>query len=162
GTGFLGKVFWAMLLANYPSLSRIYLLVRPKKGQTADERFWSDVATSEVMRPLREQYGPGYDLFMKDKIVPIGGDVVQPYCGIPAPLRDELRGEIDAVVNASGVIDFDPPLDVALEVNAFGVQNLVALAKDLGNVPLMHTSTCFVAGQRDGFIEEEDPRVHPF
>lgn len=162
GTGFLGKVFWSLLLSRYPVISRIYLLVRPKKGQTADERFWSDIATSEVMRPLREEYGPGYELFMRDKIVPVPGDVAQPFCGLDVALRDELRGEIDCVVNASGVIDFDPPLDLALDVNAFGVQNLVALAKDLGNVSLLHTSTCFVAGERTGFIEERDPREHPF
>jgi long-chain acyl-CoA synthetase len=162
GTGFLGKVFWSLLLARYPMVSRLYLLVRGKSGQSAEQRFWSEIATSEVMRPLREQYGPGYDLFMKDKIVPVAGDVVHPFCGLDASLRDELRGEIDVVVNASGVIDFDPPLDVALEVNAFGVQNLVALAKDLGDVPLLHTSTCFVAGQRTGFIEEDHPKVHPF
>ena len=54
GTGFLGKVFWALLLSRYPMVSRIYLLVRPKKGQSADQRFWSEIATSEVMRPLRE------------------------------------------------------------------------------------------------------------
>lgn len=162
GTGFLGKVFWALLLARYPSVERLYLLVRPKAGQSAEERFWSEIATSEVMRPLREQYGSAYELFLRDKIVPVEGDVAQPYCGIAAPLREELRGDIDAVVNASGVIDFDPPLDLALEVNAFGVQNLVALARDLGNVPLMHTSTCFVAGERTGFIEEQDPREHPF
>ncbi|HVU03916.1 MAG TPA: AMP-binding protein [Polyangiaceae bacterium] len=162
GTGFLGKVFWSMLLARYPQIGRLYLLVRPKKGQTAEQRFWAEIATSEVLRPLRDQYGPGYELFLKDKIVPIAGDVADPYCGIDSELREELRGEIDVVINASGVIDFDPPLDLALQVNAFGVQNLVALAKDLGNVRLMHTSTCFVAGQRQGFIEEVDPRTHPF
>ncbi len=162
GTGFLGKVFWALLLSRYPMVSRLYLLVRPKKGQSAEERFSREIATSEVMRPLREQYGPGYEMFLRDKVVPIAGDVALPYCGIDAAIREDLRGEIDGVVNASGVIDFDPPLDLALEVNAFGVQNLVALAKDLGNVPLMHTSTCFVAGERTGFIEERDPREHPF
>jgi long-chain acyl-CoA synthetase len=162
GTGFLGKVFWALLLSRYPMISRLYLLVRPKRGETAEQRFWSEIATSEVMRPLREEYGPGFDLFLADKIVPVSGDVVQPFCGLEASLRDELRGEIDAVVNASGVIDFDPPLDLALQVNAFGVQNLVSLARDLGNVALLHTSTCFVAGERTGFIEERDPREHPF
>ncbi|HVW30215.1 MAG TPA: AMP-binding protein [Polyangiaceae bacterium] len=162
GTGFLGKVFWALLLSRYPMVSRIYLLVRPKRGETPEQRFWSEIATSEVLRPLRDEYGPGYELFLRDKVTPVAGDVAQPFCGLDAPLRDDLRGEIDAVVNASGVIDFDPPLDVALDVNAFGVQNLVALAKDLGGVALMHTSTCFVAGERTGFIEERDPLEHPF
>ncbi len=162
GTGFLGKVFWSLLLCRYPMVSRIYLLVRPKRGETAEQRFWSEIATSEVLRPLRDEYGPGYELFLRDKVTPVEGDVALPFCGLGSELRDELRGEIAAVVNASGVIDFDPPLDLALDVNAFGVQNLVALAKDLGNASLMHTSTCFVAGTRTGFIEERDPRDHPF
>ena len=34
GTGFLGKVFWAMLLDRYPVVERIYLVVRPKAGGT--------------------------------------------------------------------------------------------------------------------------------
>jgi long-chain acyl-CoA synthetase len=162
GTGFLGKVFWSLLLSEYPVIGRITLLVRPKAGQTAEERFWKDIATSEVFRPLRERWGDSYAIFLQDKVTPVAGDVARPFCGLDATLRDELRGEVAAVINASGVIDFDPPLDLALEVNAFGVQNLVALARDLGQVPLMHTSTCFVAGSRTGFIEETDPRTHPF
>jgi len=162
GTGFLGKVWWTFLLHHYPDVERIHLVVRPRNNQTAEQRFWKDVAGSELMRPLRERHGAGFEAFLREKVVPVPGDVVQPFCGLDAALRDELRGGVDAVVNASGVVDFDPPLDEALEVNAFGVQNLVALARDLGEVPFLHTSTCFVAGSRTGFIEEADPREHPF
>ncbi len=162
GTGFLGKVWWAFLLHHYPEIERIFLVVRPRGNQNAEQRFWKEVAASEVLRPLRERLGPGFEAFLRDKVVPVAGDVVQPFCGLDAGLRDEIRGSTDAVVNASGVVDFDPPLDEALEVNAFGVQNLVALAHDLGQVPFLHTSTCFVAGSRTGFIEEGDPRQHPF
>ncbi len=162
GTGFLGKVWWAHLLANYPALGHIYLLVRPRQGMTADQRFAKEVATSEVLQPLRDQYGPGFDLFLTEKVTPIPGDVSQAFCGLAQELRDELRGSVDVVVNAAGVVDFDPPLDEALQVNAFGVQNLVGLARDLGDVPLLHTSTCFVAGNRTGNVEEVDPREHPF
>src|SRR6185503_7736175 len=73
-----------------------------------------------------------------------------------------LQSNVAALVNASGFVDFEPPRDVALQVNAFGVQNLVELARSLGNCPLLHTSTCFVAGRRTGFVEEQDPRLHPF
>ncbi|MCC6214227.1 MAG: AMP-binding protein [Polyangiaceae bacterium] len=162
GTGFLGKVFWAFVLDRVPSLERMWLVVRPKGGQTADERFWNDIATSRVLDPLRERHGPRFEAWLAERVIPIAGDVVHPFCGLASELREDLRGRIDAVVNASGVVDFDPPLDEALEVNAFGVQNLVALARDLGEVPLLHTSTCFVAGDRTGIIEEVDPREHPF
>ena len=70
-------------------------------------------------------------------------------------------------MNASGVVDFNPPLDYALNVNAFGTQNLVDMARDLAGkgelgVPFLHTSTAYVAGGRTGEVDEVDPRAFPF
>jgi len=163
GTGFLGKIFWVMLLARYPSLGRIYLLVRKSKAKTSEQRFWSEIATSEALEPLRTQYGDRFEAFLKEKIVPVDGDVGLDLCGIDTALVKELRGTIDAVVNVAGVVDFNPPLDEALDTNAFGAQNLVALCKALGDAPLMHTSTCYVVGNRKGLILEEMPgERYPF
>ncbi len=162
GTGFLGKVFWVMLLARYPEVAKIYLLVRSGKGKTSEQRFWQDIATSESLKPLRDAHGDRFEDFLREKIVPIDGDVGRPLCGIDEALVKELRGTIDAVVNVAGVVDFNPPLDEALDANAFGSQNLVALARALGDTPLFHTSTCYVAGRRLGPIKETDPREHPF
>jgi fatty acyl-CoA reductase len=38
GTGFMGKVLLEKLLRSCPGVSKIYLLIRPKKGQDAHER----------------------------------------------------------------------------------------------------------------------------
>jgi long-chain acyl-CoA synthetase len=162
GTGFVGKVFWVMLLARYPEIGKIFLLVRSGKGRTSEQRFWSDVATSDCLAPLREQHGEGFEAFLREKVVPIDGDVGRDRCGVDGALIEQLRGTIDAVVNVAGVVDFSPPLDEALHANAFGAQNLVALARALGDVPLMHTSTCYVAGRRKGPILELDPLSVPF
>ena len=162
GTGFLGKVWWAFLLSRYPDIGHIYLTLRPKRGKDAQRRYDEEVATSEVLDALRGEHGLGFPEFLKQKVTPIAGDVVKPFCGLDPDLRDALRGNVDAVINVSGVVDFDPPLDEALEVNAFGVKNLVALARDLGNLPLLHTSTCFVAGSHTGYVSESDPREFPF
>src|SRR3954452_22828848 len=75
GTGFLGKIFWVMMLARYPSVGRIYLLVRKSKTKTSEERFWSEIATSECLDPLRTLHGDGFEAFVKSKITPIDGDV---------------------------------------------------------------------------------------
>ncbi len=162
GTGFLGKVWLSLFLDSFPDIGRLYLLVRARKDQTPVQRFWSSIATSEVMGPLRRKLGVHFDAFLREKIVPIDGDVTVPLCGVSEELLETLPGTIDAVVNVSGVVDFDPPIDEALTVNAFGVQNLVALAKKLGNVPVMHTSTCYVAGDRTGQVDEVDPLEFPF
>ncbi len=162
GTGFLGKVWLCLLLARFPEIAHVYLVVRPKAGMGVEERFEKKVLTSEVFHPLRERHGEQFDAFVRTKVTPIAGDVSEVLCGLSGPLRDEIRGQIAAVVNVAGVVDFSPPLDDALKVNAFGCQNLVALARDLGDIPVLHTSTCFTAGSRTGPIEELDPREIPF
>ncbi|MBX3215831.1 MAG: AMP-binding protein [Labilithrix sp.] len=160
GTGFLGKIFWVLLLCRYPEIGKIFLLVRKSAKETSVERFWKTIATSEALDPLRTIHGDGLDAFLKEKVVPIDGDVGLPLCGIDVT---NLKGTIDAVVNVAGVVDFNPPLDEALDTNAFGAQNLVALSKALGDAPLMHTSTCYVVGNREGLILEEKPgEKHPF
>ena len=164
GTGFLGKVFWSMLLDRYPDIGRIYLVVRPKLDGTSPEgRFWSDIAISEALGPLRRAYGDRFEGFLREKIVPIDGDMGRARCGLDDRLLLEIQGTVRAVVNVAGVVDFNPPLDEAIAANAFGAQNVVALARALGpNTAIFHTSTCYVAGTREGPVYEEDPRVHPF
>ncbi len=160
GTGFLGKIFWVLLLHHYPSIGKIFLLVRKSAKESSEQRFWNTIATSEALDPLRKQHGDQFEAFLREKIVPIDGDVGLPLCGIDVT---NLKGTIDAVVNVAGVVDFNPPLDEALDTNAFGAQNLVALCKALGDAPLMHTSTCYVVGNREGLILEEKPGDrHPF
>lgn len=162
GTGFLGKVWWSLLLDRLPGIGKLYLVVRPKPNMSSTERFWKEIAPHPCLRPLQERHGEGYRAFLENKVIPVDGDITQPYCGLNEDLRRELRGKIDAVVNASGIVNFQPPLDVALEVNAFGAQTVVDLARDLGGVAVVHTSTCYVAGYRPGIVEETNPLEHPF
>lgn len=162
GTGFLGKVWWSLLLDRLPEIGKVFLVVRPKSGATSEQRFWNEIAPHPCLQPLQERYGTDYETFLRSKVVPVDGDITQPFCGLSESLRKELHGTIDAVVNASGIVNFQPPLDVALEVNAFGAQTVVDLARDLGGVAVLHTSTCYVAGYRPGIVEETNPLEHPF
>jgi long-chain acyl-CoA synthetase len=151
------------LLARYPQIGKLYLMVRSSKAKgSSEKRFWDEVATNECLRPLREQHGDGFEAFLREKIVPIDGDVGREKCGVDPKVIAELRGTIDAVVNVAGVVDFNPPLDEALDANAFGSKNIVDLAKALGDAPLYHTSTCYVAGYRPGLIPEQNPVEYPF
>ena len=162
-TGFLGKVWVSMLLHRYPDIGKLYTIVRPKKNLDSEARFWTEIAPSLVFDPLREQYpGKAYEDFMREKIVPVAGDVANPLLGLGEAFVAENAGKIDAIVNVAGVVDFNPPLDESLKVNAFGAQNLIELATKLGDVPLMHTSTCFVVGARDGLTLERNPLEFPF
>jgi len=151
GTGFLGKVWLSMLLDRCPAV-HVNLIVRPKAGMDSATRFATEIAPSRV-------FG-GRDV--TGRITPVSGDVSEAFAGVSDAERDRLRGRLQSVVNVAGVVDFNPPLDQALKVNAYGMQNLVSLVADLGAPPLLHTSTCYVAGTRTGNIDEVDPRDWPF
>ena len=47
GTGFIGKVIIEKLLRTCPSISKIFMLVRPKKGQEARKRV-DEILDSQV------------------------------------------------------------------------------------------------------------------
>ena len=163
GTGFLGKVWLSMLLTRWPDIGRLHLVVRPKRGGDGEARFWSEIVASRPFDPLRAAHpGPAFEEFLRARVSILEADVAKPMCGLDEATIAGLAGNVDAVVNAAGIVDFNPPLDEALLANAFGVQNLVDLARALGDVALLHTSTAYVAGYQQGRIEERDPRDRPF
>lgn len=158
-TGFVGKVALSMLLHHYPDVGRVYCLVRPGAGNTADERFYKKVAISEVFDPLRQVHGAGYLDFMKSKIVAIPGDIGRPLCNFSDEQIAEIR--IDVVINSAGLVSFAPSLESAIRINAIGAKNVLDLARKLG-ARLCHVSTCYVAGRREGDVWEDEPIVGYF
>lgn len=160
-TGFLGKVALVMLLDRYPEIGRVHVLVRPRSGGTADERFYNKVVTAEPFRPLRERYGDGFDAFIRSKCHPIAGDVTDPLFGIDGKILSELNGKLACVINSAGLVTFDPSLELAVSVNTEGAINAAALCKQTGAV-LVHISTCFVAGTRRGPVFEDEAVIGSF
>ncbi|HUJ62926.1 MAG TPA: AMP-binding protein [Kofleriaceae bacterium] len=158
-TGFVGKVTLSMLLHRYPEVGRVYCLVRPGAGNTADERFFKKVATSPAFDPLRDVHGDRYDAFMRDKIVALPGDIGRPLCNFT---DDQLAGlKVDVIINSAGLVSFAPSLESALRINSMGAKNVLDLARRLG-ARLVHVSTCYVAGQREGDVWEDEAVVGYF
>ncbi|MHC4830168.1 MAG: SDR family oxidoreductase, partial [Planctomycetota bacterium] len=145
GTGFLGKVVLGKLLTLCPELGGAILLVRPKKGITAQERLANEVLNSPVLSEVEPSALP--------RIEALEGDASNQYFGRTEAEWEALCARVDVVVHIAGVVDFSPPLGDALSVNVYGTRTAIALAKAAG-APLLHTSTCFVSGCRDGRVEE--------
>jgi long-chain acyl-CoA synthetase len=162
-TGFVGKVALSMLLHRYPEIGKVFCLVRPGAGNTADERFYKKVATSEAFDPLRDVHGANYEAFLRTKIVAVPGDIGRPLCNFTDVEYAEVEkhGGIDVIVNSAGLVSFMPSLESALRINAMGAKNVLDLAKKL-NAKLVHVSTCYVAGRRDGDVWEDEPVVGYF
>ncbi|HET8540955.1 MAG TPA: AMP-binding protein, partial [Anaeromyxobacter sp.] len=153
-TGFVGKVALTLLLDRYPEVGKVFVLVRPGTGGSAEARFFEKVAASRPFDPLRLRHGDRFDGFLREKCAPIAGDVSDPLLGVSEADLARLAG-LDAVVNCAGLVDFDPSLELALGVNVHGARNAVALCRRTG-AALLHMSTCFVAGNRDGVVYEDE------
>jgi len=162
-TGFVGKVALSMLLYQYPEVGKVFCLVRPGAGNTADERFFRKVAPVEVFQPVKDRYGDGYEAFMRSKIVAVAGDIGRPMCNFTDGQIDEInaQGGVHVVINSAGLVSFAPSLESALRINAMGAKNVLDLARKL-NAKLVHVSTCYVAGQREGDVWEDEPIVGYF
>ena len=147
---------------------KIYLLVRSGDGRHQRGALL-DATSRRARRSSRcaRRTATGSRPSCARRSSPIDGDVGAPLCGLDEALVRELRGTIDAVVNVAGVVDFNPPLDEALDANAFGAQNLVALARALerrrgARAAAAHEHLLRRPARRKGPIVEEDPREIPF
>jgi len=54
----------------------------------------------------------------------------------------------------SGLTDFNPDLRDALAVNVDSTHHLIEFIRGSNHAALLHLSTCYVAGQRDGRVSE--------
>ena len=155
-TGFLGKVALTLLLDRYPEVGKVYVLVRPRAGGTADDRFFGKVSSSPPFRPLRERLGERFEAFLREKCVALPGDVTDPLLGLPEDQVRALSGKLACVINCAGLVTFNPSLELAVSVNTEGARNAAELCKKTG-ATLVHISTCFVAGTRQGPVFEDEP-----
>ncbi len=98
---------------------------------------------------------------IRQKVRIVEGDLDQPLCGISPENLQQLQGAVDVVVNLAGVVDFDPPVNESVEPNVYGTKHLIELVKLL-NAKLVHVSTAYVAGKKNGRISEHTPIVGYF
>jgi long-chain acyl-CoA synthetase len=153
GTGFVGKVVLAMFLDRFPEMKHMVVQVRRKKNISGEQRFYSEILQSPPLRPIVAHMGEN---LLRQKVQVVEGDLDQPLCGFSAEAIEQLKGNIDVVVNLAGVVDFDPPVNESVEPNVYGTKHLIDLVKLLG-ARLVHVSTAYVAGKKNGRISEDTP-----
>jgi long-chain acyl-CoA synthetase len=157
-TGFVGKVLLSMLLDRFPQVGRAYVMVRRGSGTDSEARFWQSVVTSPTFNPLRERHGgpEGLAAFLREKVSVVDGDITVPNLGLSEEDAERVAKDIDVLINSSGRVTFNPPLESALKTNVEGTRNVIAFAKRMRRPALIHTSTCFVAGNRSGEVWEDE------
>jgi thioester reductase-like protein len=153
GTGFLGKVVVERLLRVAPDIASIYLLIRATR-EPAAVRLEADVLPTGVFNVLANTYGSGWARFVRDKVVPVAGDVSQPQLGMAADDFAALTAQVDVVINSAATVAFDAPLNEALLHNTRSTEHVAEFARACRSAVLVHISTAYVAGRQSGRIVE--------
>ena len=153
-TGFIGKVWLVNTLMNLPEIGRIYLLIRRQKSNPALRRLEKLVEESPVFDPLFARYGAQLRRFLRDRVEVVEGDVCQPGLGLNVEVAESLEKNLDLIINSSGLTDFNPDLREALAANVDAPIHIVDFVRQSDHAGLLHLSTCYVAGARDGRVAE--------
>ncbi len=154
-TGFIAKVWMVDLLEQIPGIAKITLLIRRNRTTTAQRRFEKIVEESPVLDGLQKQYGSRLGDFLREKIEVVEGDLSEPGLGLEKSVSERLLRNLDLVVNSAGLTDFNPDLRDALSSNVDSAENLLNFIRASDHAALMHLSTCYVVGMRDGRVTEE-------
>jgi thioester reductase-like protein len=154
-TGFIGKVWLVDLLENIPNIGKITLLIRRNRTTSAKRRFEKIVEESPTFDTLQERHGGKLGAFLKEKVEVVEGDVSLPGLGLDLLTQERLVKSLHLIVNSAGLTDFNPDLRDAISSNVDSATHLLAFLRKCNHAGLMHLSTCYVVGMRDGRVTEE-------
>ncbi|WP_073948062.1 SDR family oxidoreductase [Streptomyces kebangsaanensis] len=87
-------------------------------------------------------------------LVPVTGDITRPGLGLTDDDR-RLARTADRIVHCAAVTDFGLPEERYDSVNVSGTRHVLDLAL-AGPTPLVHVSTAYVCGERDGTAYEDE------
>ncbi|KAI5016016.1 hypothetical protein ZWY2020_005748 [Hordeum vulgare] len=156
-TGYLGKLLVEKILHVQPAVKKLYLLVRAPDAMSAGQRVLSEVTGKDSFNLLRRKYGIiGFQNFIKEKVVPLAGDIMDSYLGLDNSRVDALSEELDVIINVAATTSFYERYDVALACNALGARNVCQFAKRCLNLKLfLHVSSGYVASTQNAMLLEK-------
>ncbi|OFV97586.1 MAG: hypothetical protein A3H28_12735 [Acidobacteria bacterium RIFCSPLOWO2_02_FULL_61_28] len=154
-TGFIGKVWLVHLLTDLPEVGRICLLIRRQGPHSGLHRFERIVAESPALDGLHARHGERLGEFLRKRIEVVEGDVTKAGLGMAPETIERLSSRLDLIVNSSGLTDFNPDLRDALATNVDAAVHILEFQRQCRHAAVLHLSTCYVAGARDGRVAEE-------
>ncbi|KAL8147186.1 hypothetical protein AgCh_004781 [Apium graveolens] len=159
-TGFLAKVLIEKILRTVPDVGKIYLLIKAKNKEAANERMKNEIIDTELFKCLKQKHGKSYQAFMSSKLFPVVGNVCESNLGLDDDMATAIMHDVDIIVNSAANTTFDERYDVSLDINTGGPSRVLTLAKKCTKLKLfLQISTAYVNGQRQGRVMEKPFRV---
>lgn len=128
GTGFLGAFIIHELLQT--THADIYCLVRAKDCEEGKHKLKQNL----------EQYGI-WDEETSPRIIPVPGDLSQPYLGLTTEGFQMLAANLDAIYHSAAMLNYVYPYSVMKPSNVLGTQEVIRLASDIKVKPLHYVSS---------------------
>lgn len=133
--GFIGRRLVRRLLARDPD-AQVACLVEPRMLAAAQE----------------SARGIG-----ADRIELVAGDIAQPRLGLDNAEYARLAGDVRHVFHLAAIYNLAVPKTVAQRVNVGGTGNVLDFCRAADGLErLVHVSTAYVAGKRDGIVYEHE------
>ncbi|KOX67597.1 hypothetical protein WN51_09035 [Melipona quadrifasciata] len=118
-TGFVGKGILEKLMRVCPRIAAIFILLRPKKDQTIEQRLRKLIDDpkpnhSEIYDSIRIKHPS-----VLKKIHPVKGDISLPDLGLSQEDRIMLIENVNILFHAAATVRFNEPLNVAVGVTIY-------------------------------------------
>lgn len=153
GSGFIGKVLIEKLLRSCPDIKRIFILIRPKKGESSEDRLKA-ICGHIVFDALRK-INPNF----MEKLVPINGDMMEIGLGMSIKDKDLIKN-VSIIFHSAATVRFDESLKNAVLMNTRGTWEVMKIAETLKNIKaIMHVSTTYSNVHLNTVKEEIYPAI---
>lgn len=116
-----------------PNFKKLYVMIRAKKNMSLQQRFDNQILSAEIFIPLFKA-NPELKDQLRQKIVPVAGDLIIDKLGLSPQDRAMVTTETDVVINCAASVSFDDPLLDALEINYFGCMRMLELAQECAKI----------------------------
>ena len=98
---------------------------------------------------------PYFQSMIKEKIIPISGDINKDMLQLSRDDRDTLIQELDIIINCAASVDFNEQITDAININYSGCLRMLDLAHSCKKIQIFtHVSTAYVNCEKKGFIKE--------
>ncbi|EDV45590.1 fatty acyl-CoA reductase wat [Drosophila erecta] len=149
GSGVVGKALIEKLLRSC-NVRRIYVLLRPRRQLTAEQRLvrLRQATVFHVVAAEKPQE--------LDKIVVVPGDVCLPGLGIDPSMMQRMRG-VSLFYHCAATVRFDEPLREALRLNVGGTLEALKFAETLPQLrSFVHVSTFY----SNPYLKRVEPKYY--
>ncbi|KAL0103265.1 hypothetical protein PUN28_017515 [Cardiocondyla obscurior] len=153
-TGFLGKVLIEKVLRSCPDVGEIFLLIRPKKGMSIDDRL-KNMLKLPLFDKLREEQCSVFS-----KLIPISGDSKKKSLGLSDADVQMLIDRVTIIIHGAASVRFNDSLKNAICTNIRATRDICILAQSMKKlITLLYISTAYTSPHRPVLEEKVYPPI---